>query len=147
MLRRKFEFLDLCSKSKETGTALNTLCFKTVQKNQDRQATGNILDGILIDCGRLHEPVCMERSIMENVNRFYQRDIIAVAACTPCHQSLCRHAVELHLFIEVTDECDSDPQTFNIISDLAGKIIYKEHNINIVEVFFFQKGTLQPYRK
>ena len=141
VIKKKWEFLNLCIEMKASGQVCNRMASIVCQKNSARMHAADILEGISIDIsGVKHRPEILEQSVIDECNTFKQIDLNEMVVCLNC-TSKCTHDHGVHVYIgwkELAETLKTQEVTTLIVSALE-----KKHYVNVIEVNFLSPDLLK----
>ena len=106
LIKKKWEFLNLCISMKDSGILCNRMASLVCQKNSARKHAAEVLDGIVIEISQIrHRPEILEQSVVHECNTYRQIDLTEQVVCLNCTQK-CNHDPGVHVYIGWKHEKD-----------------------------------------
>ena len=141
VVKKKWEFLNLCIQMKESGQVCNKMASIACQKNTARRNAADVLDGITIDVSDVnHRPEILEQSVIDECKTYKQIDLTEMVVCLNC-TTKCTHDPGVHVYIGLKQTAES-PQVQDITT-LVLSSLEKKHYVNVVEVIFLASDLLK----
>ena len=134
LIKKKWEFLNLCISMKDSGILCNRMASLVCQKNSARKHAAEVLDGIVIEISQIrHRPEILEQSVVHECNTYRQIDLTEQVVCLNCTQK-CNHDPGVHVYIGWKHE--KDFSKLGDVTTLTMSIIEKQHHVNVTEIVF-----------
>ena len=140
VIKKKWEFLNLCKEMKASGLACNKMASIACQKNTARRHAADVFEGISVNIsGVKHRPETLEQSVIEECKTFLQIDLSEMVVCLNCTPK-CTHETGVHVYIGCGGVTDWNMQE---VTTLVLSSLEKNHHVNIVEIYFLSPDLLQ----
>ena len=140
VIKKKWEFLNLCKEMKASGLACNKMASIACQKNTARRHAADVLEGISVNIsGVKHRPETLEQSVIEECKTFLQIDLSEMVVCLNCTPK-CTHETGVHVYIGCGGVTDWNMQE---VTTLVLSSLEKNHHVNVVEIHFLSPDLLQ----